>query len=181
MPNGTLGGRLDFVFIGNALFCDSWNLTGRISPPKGASVSLIGMWPKMDPKHYRSLQNLLKDHSKIKTITCQEPSQWQKSTIGRQKTRKTVKKPPSIGGINREMHSSRQISPINDPDLIGKSQSSNTKEDLRLGGRHPRLAISDRRVVIGGLGEDRVELAMAINDATWNIDQVRRSTAHVTL
>lgn len=40
-------------------------------------------------------------------------------------------------------------------------------------------SISDQWVTIGGLGADCMELVMAINDATWTIDQARRSMAHV--
>jgi len=49
---------LIFAFIGKALFCDSLNITRRISSPEGASVSLNVKWPKMDP-------NMLQDTPKV--------------------------------------------------------------------------------------------------------------------
>jgi len=50
MPNGTLGDRFDFGFIIKALLCSSWNLTGRLSSPEVANVSLVGKWPKNESK-----------------------------------------------------------------------------------------------------------------------------------
>jgi len=88
-------------------------------------LALLANGPKMNPKHSRSLQNFLKDHSNIKTIACQEPLEWQKSTIRRRKTRENNEN-PSIRGINIDKHSNHQIWLINGPDLISESQS--TKE-----------------------------------------------------
>lgn len=99
---------------------------------------------KLNPKHSRSLQNLLKDHSKIKTIACQEPSKWQKSTIERWKTRENNEK-TSIEGINIDTHNNRQMWLINSLDLIGGSQSAD-------------------------IDVDYMELATTINDETWTID-----------
>ena len=39
MPNGTLGDKFVWVATGKAVVCSSWNLTGRLSSPEGASVS----------------------------------------------------------------------------------------------------------------------------------------------
>jgi len=54
---------------------------------------------------------------KIKTIARQEPLEWLKNTIRRQKPEKTVKK-TEYGRREQWMHSSRQTLPINGPDLI---------------------------------------------------------------
>lgn len=77
---------------------------------------------------------------KIKTIIGEEPLEWQKNTIGRQKPKETLKK-LSIIALNSEMHSNRQMWLINGLDFINESQSV---------------------VAIGGFRADHMKLAMAI-------------------
>ena len=59
---------------------------------------------------------------KIKTIVGEEPLEWKKNTIGRQKPKETLKK-LSIVALNSEMHSSHQMWLINGLDFINGSQS----------------------------------------------------------
>ena len=77
----------------------------------------------MDPNMLSKSSKASKIMPKIKTIACQEPLEWQKRTIGRQKTTENNEK-TSIKGINIDTHSNRQIWPINGPALIDGSQST---------------------------------------------------------
>lgn len=83
--------------------------------------SRVGMWSKMDLKHSWSLWNLLKDHSKDQNDRMGRSLRMAEKHYQKTKTQGNSEK-LSIGGLNNEMHSSREIWPINGPDLIGGSQ-----------------------------------------------------------
>lgn len=56
------------------------------------TVSLVGMWPKMDPNMLSKSSKASKIKPKIKTIAREEPLEWWRNTIMRPKTcKKTVK------------------------------------------------------------------------------------------
>lgn len=60
---------------------------------------------------------------KVKTSAGEEPLEWWKRIIRRQKPKKIGKK-QSTGGRHREMHSSHEMWLINGPDPISKAKST---------------------------------------------------------